>query len=254
MRERMVAGNWKMHGSLVSNKALLDGVIAGLAGVEGVHCAVCVPFPYLFQAQFALQNTPIVWGAQNLSQYEKGAYTGEVAGSMVRDLGCSVVIVGHSERRALYGEDDDIVAAKFVAAQQAGLIPILCVGETLAEREQGITGQVVERQIQAVVARAGIEAFARCVIAYEPVWAIGTGKTATPQQAQEVHAFIRGLLAQQRPELAARIMILYGGSVKAANAPDLFAMADIDGGLIGGASLDANEFVAICKAAARLAA
>ncbi len=248
MRERMVAGNWKMHGSLVSNKALLDGIIAGLAGSEGVRCAVCVPFPYLFQAQFALQNTGIVWGAQNLSQHEKGPYTGEVAGSMLRDLGCSVVIVGHSERRALYGEDDDTVAAKFVAAQQAGLMPILCVGETLAEREQGITGQVVARQLEAVVARAGIEAFARCVIAYEPVWAIGTGKTATPQQAQEVHAFIRGRLAEQAAELAQRIVILYGGSVKAANAADLFAMPDIDGGLIGGASLDANEFVAICKA------
>ncbi|MEO1767936.1 triose-phosphate isomerase [Thiobacter aerophilum] len=251
MRERLVAGNWKMHGSLVENKALLDGVVAGLTGLEGVRCAVCVPYPYLFQAQFALQNTSIQWGAQNMSQYEKGAYTGEVSGAMLRDFGCTFVIVGHSERRALFGEDDATVAAKFVAAQKAGLTPILCVGESLAEREQGITQQVVERQIQAVVDQAGLDGFRHCVIAYEPVWAIGTGKTATPEQAQEVHAFIRGLFAPHDAALAQSLVILYGGSVKGSNAAQLFAMPDIDGGLIGGASLNAEEFVTICKAARR---
>jgi triosephosphate isomerase len=251
MRERLVAGNWKMHGNLVENKALLDGVVAGLSGVQGMRAAVCVPYPYLFQVQFALQNTPILWGAQNVSQHEKGAYTGEVSTTMLRDFGCTMVIVGHSERRALYGEDDATVAAKFVAAQQGGLLPVLCVGETLGEREKGITSQVVERQIQAVVDKAGLEAFKRCVIAYEPVWAIGTGKTATPEQAQEVHAFIRGLFAPLDADLAANLIILYGGSVKGSNAAQLFGMPDIDGGLIGGASLNVDEFVAICKAAQR---
>lgn len=251
MRERMVAGNWKMHGSLVDNKALLDGIVSGMAGIHNVHCGVCVPFPYIFQAQFTLQNTEIVWGGQNCSQYEKGAYTGEVAPSMLRDMGCSVVIVGHSERRALYGETDDVVADKFVAAQQAGLIPILCVGETLDEREKGVTADVVERQLQAVLNKAGLEGFARCVIAYEPVWAIGTGKTATPEQAQEVHAYIRALFSELNKGLSENMLIIYGGSVKGSNAADLFAMPDIDGGLIGGASLDAKDFLAICKAAQR---
>jgi triosephosphate isomerase len=251
MRERLVAGNWKMHGNLIENKALLEGVVAGLSGVQGVKAAVCVPYPYLFQVQSTLQNTPIQWGAQNVSQHEKGAYTGEVSTTMLREFGCAMVIVGHSERRALYGEDDATVAAKFVAAQQGGLLPVLCVGETLDEREKGITSQVVERQVRAVLDRAGLEAFKRCVIAYEPVWAIGTGKTATPEQAQEVHAFIRGLLVQLDAELGANLVILYGGSVKGSNAAQLFNMPDIDGGLIGGASLNAGEFVAICKAAQR---
>lgn len=251
MRERMVAGNWKMNGSLVSNKALLDGIVAGMAGIHNVHCAVCVPAPYIFQAQFALQGTEIVWGGQNCSQHEKGAYTGEVAPSMLRDMGCSVVIVGHSERRALYGESDEMVADKFVAAQQAGLIPILCVGETLEEREKGVTANVIERQLQAVLNKAGLEGFARSVIAYEPVWAIGTGKTATPEQAQEVHAYIRALFAEHNKGLSENMLILYGGSVKGSNAADLFAMPDIDGGLIGGASLDVNDFMAICRAAQR---
>jgi len=253
MRERMVVGNWKQHGSLISNKTLLDGITVGMAGIKGVHCAVCVPFPYIFQVQFALQGSEIVWGAQNVSQHEKGAFTGEVSASMLRDLGCSVVIVGHSERRALYGETDAMVADKFVAAQQGGLIPILCVGESLEEREQGITANVVERQLQAVVDKVGMDGFARCVIAYEPVWAIGTGKTATPEQAQEVHAYIRALLSEHNKGLSENVMILYGGSVKASNAAELFSMPDIDGGLIGGASLDVNEFVSICKAAARAA-
>lgn len=253
MRERMVVGNWKQHGSLISNKTLLDGIMTSMAGTKGVHCAVCVPFPYLFQAQSALQGSEIAWGAQNMSQHEKGAFTGEVSASMLRDLGCSVVIVGHSERRALYGETDAMVADKFVAAQQGGLIPILCVGESLQEREQGITEKVVERQLQAVLDKVGTDGFTGCVIAYEPVWAIGTGKTATPAQAQEVHAYIRAFLSEQNKPLSENVMILYGGSVKASNAVELFSMPDIDGGLIGGASLDVNEFVSICKAAARVA-
>lgn len=253
MRERMVIGNWKMHGSLVSNKSLLDGILSGLASAPTVRCAVCIPFPYLFQAQFTLQDTGIVWGAQNVSQHEKGAYTGEVSAAMLRDMGCHITLVGHSERRALFGEDDATVAEKFVAAQQAGLVPILCVGETLEEREKNLTAAVVERQLQAVLDKVGMERLARAVTAYEPVWAIGTGKTATPQQAQEVHACIRALFARHNSQLAEKTMILYGGSVKAANAAELFAMPDIDGGLIGGASLDAKEFVSICKAAQRKA-
>ncbi len=249
MRAQMVLGNWKMHGSLVGNKTLLDGVLAGLAGVDSVHCGVCVPFPYLFQAQFILQGSQVIWGAQNVSQHEKGAFTGEVSVGMLNDLGCNIVLVGHSERRAIYGEDDATVAEKFVAAQKAGIKPILCVGETLEEREKNITADVVKRQLLAVVDKAGLDALKDCVVAYEPVWAIGTGKTATPQQAQEVHAFIRGLFAEKNAELAENLTILYGGSVKASNAVELFSMPDIDGGLIGGASLDINEFVSICKAA-----
>lgn len=249
MREKLVAGNWKMHGSLSENKALLDAILPQLADLSRASCAVCVPFPYLSQVQSVLQNSNISWGAQNLSQQEKGAYTGEVSASMLLDFGCKYVLVGHSERRALYGEDDATVAAKFVAAQKAGLTPILCVGESLDEREANITEQVVARQMDAVLAVAGVAAFSKAVVAYEPVWAIGTGKTASSEQAQAVHAFIRGKIAADSAEVAAGLVIQYGGSVKAGNAAQLFAMPDIDGGLIGGASLSADEFVAICRAA-----
>lgn len=249
MRVRMVLGNWKMHGSLISNKTLLDGLLSGISGIKDVTCGVCVPSPYLFQAQFILQSSAVLWGAQNVSQHEKGAYTGEISVSMLRDLGCSLTLVGHSERRAIYGESDATVAEKFVAAQLAGIKPVLCVGETLEEREKNITNDVVKRQLLAVVDKAGLEAFENGVLAYEPVWAIGTGKTASPQQAQEVHAFIRGLFAEKDRELAQSLTILYGGSVKASNAAELFSMSDIDGGLIGGASLDSAEFVSICKVA-----
>jgi triosephosphate isomerase len=251
MREKLVVGNWKMHGSLAANKALLEALAAEAASLEGMSCGVCVPYPYLGQAQSVLQGTAIGWGAQNLSQYEKGAYTGEVSASMLLDFGCEYVIVGHSERRALYGEDDATVAAKFVAAQQAGLLPILCVGETLQEQEDGVTEAVVSRQLGAVIGKVGVAALARAVVAYEPVWAIGTGKTATPDQAQAVHAFIRGKIAALDPQVAAKLVIQYGGSVKGSNAAELFAMPDIDGGLIGGASLDAGEFLTICRAALR---
>ena len=249
MREKLVAGNWKMHGSLAENKALLDALVPQLASLKGASCAVCVPFPYLFQAQSSLQSTNIAWGAQNLSQHEKGAFTGEVSASMLLDFGCKYALVGHSERRALFGEDDATVAAKFVAAQKAGLTPILCVGESLTEREANITEQVVARQLDAVLAVAGVAGLAKSVVAYEPVWAIGTGKTASPEQAQAVHAFIRAKVAVASAEVAKGLVIQYGGSVKAANAAQLFSMPDIDGGLIGGAALSADEFVAICRAA-----
>ena len=248
MRRKLVAGNWKMHGSLAENEALLHGLLAGMADVKG-GVAVCVPFPYLAQAQRMLAGSAIAWGAQNMSQHAKGAFTGEVSASMLNDFSCRYVIVGHSERRALYGESDELVAEKFAAAQAAGLTPILCVGESLEEREGGITEQVVARQLDAVIARSGIAALAASVLAYEPVWAIGTGKTASPQQAQDVHAFIRGKLRALDADVAEGLIIQYGGSVKAANAAELFGQADIDGGLIGGAALNAEEFLAICRAA-----
>lgn len=249
MRRKLVAGNWKMHGSLSQNKALLEGLLAGAANLGAMDCAVCVPFPYLAQAQSLLQGGKIAWGAQNLSQHEKGAFTGEVSAAMLLDFACKYAIVGHSERRALFGDDDMTVAAKYVAAQKAGLTPILCVGETLQERETNITEQVVARQLDAVIQVAGVESLKRAVVAYEPVWAIGTGKTASPDQAQAVHAFIRGKIAALDKGVAGGLVIQYGGSVKGANAAELFSMPDIDGGLIGGAALDANEFLTICRAA-----
>lgn len=249
MRKKLVAGNWKMHGSLVENKALLDALLLELGQQREMGCIVCAPFPYLAQVQSILSGSALTWGAQNVSNHMKGAYTGEVSTAMLQDFGCAYVIVGHSERRALYGEDDATVAAKFAAAQAAGLIPILCVGETLEEREAGVTEAVIGRQLDAVLAVSGIASLERAVVAYEPVWAIGTGKTASPQQAQAVHAFIRGKLAALDKNVAASLVIQYGGSVKAANASELFAQPDIDGGLIGGASLVADEFIAICRAA-----
>ena len=248
MRRKLVAGNWKMHGSLAENEALLAGVLAGVAGAK-TDVAVCVPFPFLAQVQAKLAGSPVAWGAQNLSQHGKGAFTGEVSAAMLRDFGCKYVIVGHSERRALYGETDELVAEKFEAAQAAGLVPILCVGETLGDREGGITQEVVARQLDAVIAKSGVAALADAVVAYEPVWAIGTGKTATPEQAQAVHAFIRGKIAALDPAVAEGLIIQYGGSMKASNAAELLAQPDIDGGLIGGASLVAEEFLAICKSA-----
>jgi triosephosphate isomerase len=248
MRKKLVAGNWKMHGSLAENAALLSALKPALAGIEAV---VCVPFPYLAQAQAELTGSSIAWGAQNVSEQAKGAFTGEVSASMLLDFGCTYVIVGHSERRSLYGESDALVARKYVAAQAAGLTPILCVGESLAERESGVTEAVVSRQLDAVIDAAGVASLAKAVIAYEPVWAIGTGKTASPEQAQAVHAFIRGRVAALDASVADQLVIQYGGSVKAANAAELMVQPDIDGGLIGGASLVADEFVAICRAAAK---
>ncbi len=249
MRSKLVAGNWKMHGGLVQNQDLLKEIVAGIVGLQEVDVAVCVPYPYLSQVQSLLQDSHVSLGAQNVSQHAKGAYTGEVSAAMLADFQCRYIIVGHSERRALYGEDSATVALKFRAAQAARLVPILCVGETLDQRESAITEQVVADQLDAVIELEGINALAASVIAYEPVWAIGTGKTATPAQAQDVHAFIRNRIAAHNLEVATGIKILYGGSVKANNAAELFAMPDIDGGLIGGASLIADEFITICRAA-----
>lgn len=249
MRRKLVVGNWKMYGRLARNQELLKGVLAGVRDFHEADYAVCVPYPYLAQAQALLHGSNVAWGAQNVSPNEEGAYTGAVAPGMLTDFACKYVIIGHSERRGLFHESNEIASAKFVAAQQAGLTPIFCVGETLAERESGITEQVVATQLDAVLNRAGVQALSKAVIAYEPVWAIGTGKTASPEQAQAVHAFIRGRVAGHDSRVAQGLCILYGGSVKAANAEALFGMADIDGGLIGGASLVVEEFVAICRAA-----
>src|SRR4051812_40440543 len=232
-RSRLVAGNWKMHGSRQANRALLGEILEQQAA--GAECAVCPPFPYLAQAAEQLKGSAVALGAQNVSEHAQGAYTGEVSAAMLADLGCRYAIVGHSERRQLYGEGDALVAKKFAAARSAGLTPILCVGETLAEREAGRTEEVVARQLGAV-------AFSEAVLVYEPVWAIGTGRNATPEQAQEVHAFLR-------KKVPAGTVILYGGSVKPQNAAAIFAMRDVDGGLIGGASLVAADFVAILRAA-----
>ena len=247
MRRKLVAGNWKMHGSLAENDALLTAVLSGMGDVKA-DVAVCVPFPYLAQVQAKLSGSSIAWGAQNMSQQAKGAFTGEVSAAMLNEFGCKYVIVGHSERRALYGESDEVVAEKYAAAQAAGLTPILCVGETLREREECITEQVVGRQLDAVLAKSGVASLAKAVVAYEPVWAIGTGVTATPDQAQAVHAFIRGKIRALDAGVADGLVIQYGGSVKGSNAAELFAQPDIDGGLIGGASLMAADFLAICKA------
>ena len=251
MRGRLVAGNWKSNGNLASNQRLLEHVRAGASRLRGVECAVCVPYPYLFQTQQLLADAAVAWGGQDVSQFGAGAFTGAVTAAMLVEFGCRYAIVGHSERRNVFGESDAVVAAKFAAAMTAGLTPILCVGETLQERETGVTEQVVGRQLDAVISGAGIAALGKAVVAYEPVWAIGTGKTATPEQAQAVHGFIRNRIAVSDVAVAAALRILYGGSVKAANAAQLFGKPDIDGGLIGGASLVAEEFTAICRAAER---
>jgi triosephosphate isomerase len=238
-----------MNGNLASNQSLLKSLIPLLKPISGTRCAVCVPYPYLYQTEQLLRGSGIAWGAQDVCEYDHGAYTGGVSAGMVADFGCRFVLVGHSERRALFGDTDKTVALKFAAVLKAGLTPILCVGETLSERDAGVTEQVVARQMDAVIAHSGLTSLAQAVMAYEPVWAIGTGKTASPDEAQAVHAFIRGRVAEQDMRVADSLLLLYGGSVKAANAGQLFAMPDIDGGLIGGASLVAEEFAAICKAA-----
>jgi triosephosphate isomerase len=248
MRQPLVAGNWKLNGNRQSIDKLLQGILGGMQDVKKAEVAVCAPYIYIPQVADSLKNSTIKYGAQNVSEYESGAYTGEISATMLQEFGCNYAIVGHSERRSIYGETDQQVANKFVSAQKAGIRPILCVGELLEERESGETEAVVARQLDAVVDTAGIESLKDAVIAYEPVWAIGTGKTASPEQAQEVHAFIRQRLADNNAEVADLVQILYGGSVKADNAQSLFAQADIDGGLIGGASLDAKDFLSICCA------
>lgn len=249
MRQPLVAGNWKMNGSRESVGSLLDGIKAGLAEVRVAEVAVCPPAIFIPEVQARMFGTTVAWGGQDLSVHDKGAYTGETAASMLLDYGCKYVIIGHSERRTYHGETDAVVAEKYEAAMKAGLVPIFCIGETLDEREGGITEEVVARQVDAVIDRLGVQALADGVIAYEPVWAIGTGKTATPAQAQEVHAFIRGRVASHDAGVAAGVRVLYGGSMNAANAAELLAQPDIDGGLIGGASLKAEDFLTICRAA-----
>jgi triosephosphate isomerase (TIM) len=249
MRRPLIAGNWKMHGSRAENAELIEALLLGLPGQTPVEIAVCPPFVYLWESARLLKSSSIALGAQSVCAEAVGAFTGEVSASMLKDVGCKYVIVGHSERRAIYKEDDALVARKFLAAQSQGLIPMLCVGETLEEREREQTMQVISRQLAAVLDLAGAPALRTAVIAYEPVWAIGTGKNATPAQAQEVHAHIRAAVAARDAKIAADVRILYGGSVKAANARELFAMPDVDGGLVGGASLKADEFLKICASA-----
>ena len=251
MRSKAVVGNWKLNGSLAANDALLKALLKEIPRDGSAACAVCVPYPYLAQVRDVLKGTPIGWGSQDVSRFEKGAYTGDVSAQMVAEFGSRHAIVGHSERRTVFGDTDAVVVEKYAAAKKAGLAPIFCVGETLEERENAATEAVLARQIDALLEKSGAQALEGGIVAYEPVWAIGTGKTATSAQAQEAQAFIRGRIAAKAKDVAAKLPILYGGSVKAANAAELFAMPDVDGGLIGGASLVAEEFVSIWRSADR---
>ena len=249
MRRKLVVGNWKMHGSIATNRALLEKVVAGLYTCYHADFVVCVPYPYIAQAQILLAGSNLYWGAQNLCSTRDGASTGAVSPAMLTDFGCTHAIVGHSERRSQFHETDDTAAARFNAAREAGLVPIFCMGETLEEREADWTEYIIGRQLDSILRRFGPQALANAVLAYEPLWAIGTDRAATPEQAQKVHAFIRNRIARCDPAIAREVRILYGGSVTPANAAQLFAMPDIDGGLIGRASLHAEEFVPICWAA-----
>lgn len=247
----LIAGNWKMNGSLAASEELVTALRDGVGETSRAEMLVCPPFTYLDRTAQWLNGSRIGLGAQNIcAQQGSGAYTGEVSGAMLVDVGCRYAIVGHSERRTLYGETDAVVTEKFRAARAVGIVPILCVGESLEEREKGATEAVVTRQIEALAKVLGIASLAGAVVAYEPIWAIGTGRTATPSQAQEVHALVRRLIAEQDATIASELRILYGGSVKGANAAELFAEKDIDGGLVGGASLNPEDFLAIFRAAA----
>jgi triosephosphate isomerase len=249
MRRKLVVGNWKMNGSIATNKVLLEALVQGLKGFDNADYVVCVPYPYLAQAQSLLQGTNIGWGAQNLCSTRNGALTGAVAPHMLLDYGCTHVLIGHSERRSQFHETDDTAAARFSAALAAGLIPVFCMGESFEERQSDWTEYIVGRQLDSIIRRYGPQALDKAVLAYEPLWAVGSDNPATPEQAQEVHAFIRDRVAKLDEGIAAKVPILYGGSVTHANAPDLFSMPDIDGGLIGRASLKADEFIAIGRAA-----
>lgn len=246
MRTTWVIGNWKMNGNVASNAALLEALVADKQLSSNVKVAVCVPYPYLAQAKLALSKSNVVIAAQDVSQFESGAYTGEVSAQMLKDFGVSLVLTGHSERRSLFGDGDAQVAAKTKAALNAGLTPVLCIGETLSERESGQAKTVVLSQLKAVVDVVGADGLAQCVLGYEPVWAIGTGKTASPEQVQEVHGWLRSALKELNIE---NVSVVYGGSVKASNANEIFGQVDVDGGLIGGASLISEEFLAIVAAA-----
>jgi len=246
MRQSIVMGNWKMNGSRSEGIELANAIIAGLSdGDKGI--AVCVPTVYLSDIENVVRNTPLALGGQNVADHESGAYTGETSALMLKETGCSYALVGHSERRSYYGDTNESVAARFCQAQKEGIIPVLCIGETLEERESDTTFAVIDEQLNAVIDMAGVDALANSVIAYEPVWAIGTGKTASDAQAQEVHKYIREQIAAKSQAIAENVQIVYGGSVKPDNAKAIFAMPDIDGGLIGGASLDAASFLAIYK-------
>lgn len=249
MRQPLVAGNWKLNGSLSSISELISGIREQLLTVNNAELAVCPPYIYLSHVQELLEGVNISLGAQDCSDQESGAYTGEVAAAMIKEFGCKYIIIGHSERRHIYGDRNDTVATKFAHVVKNGLTPILCVGETLEEREEGHTEVVISKQINAVLDLFGVEAFRKAVIAYEPVWAIGTGQVATPAQAQEVHEEIRLTLDAQNKDIAANIRILYGGSMKPENAKELLQQPDIDGGLIGGAALKADDFIGIALAA-----
>lgn len=249
MRRMMVAGNWKMHGSRTLAGDLLDAIVS--TDRSSIDVAVFPPSVYLAALVAAHGSSGVLIGAQDLSAHAEGAYTGEISGAMLRDVGCTHVLVGHSERRQYHAESSEQVAEKFLAAQAVGLVPVLCVGESLEQRDSDRTEKVISDQLAAVIDRAGIASFSDAIVAYEPVWAIGSGRTATPDQAQHVHAFIRDIFAKEDVKLSSSLRILYGGSVKASNANDLFAQADVDGGLVGGASLIASDFVAICAAASR---
>lgn len=248
LRNRFVLGNWKLNGSLAANSVLLTRLAEGISAADSRNCGICVPYVYLAQAQNLLRGSAISWGSQDVSRYEAGAYTGEVSALMVAEFGSRLAIVGHSERRSVFGDSDAVVAQKFARVKKAGLIPVFCVGETLDERESGRTGQVVMRQLDAVIAANGIGALHGAILAYEPVWAIGTGKTATPAEAETVHERLRQHVVQADADVGNALPILYGGSVKASNAAELFSMPNIDGGLIGGASLVVDEFLGIWRA------
>ena len=246
MRKTIVAGNWKMNASKDSVDNLIKDLLTGMDGITS-EVLVCAPFPYLAQVELLIQGSKVMLGAQNLNTNSSGAYTGEVSADMIKDFGARHVIVGHSERRSLYGETSAMVAEKTKAALNAGLTPLLCIGESIEQRDSGNTEAVIEKQLRAVIELVGIEAFNQIIVAYEPVWAIGTGVTATPEQAQEAHLFIRSLLAKNDESVAQKTPILYGGSMNASNASELISCADIDGGLIGGAALKAEDFLQICK-------
>lgn len=249
MRRKLVVANRKMNGTLASNKAFIEGLLAGTENFREADYAVCTPHPYLFQAEILLKNSSIAWGGQNMSRYESGAYTGSVSPGMLKEFGCEYVIIGHSERRQRGHDTDHSIGERFDVANKAGLKPIFCMGETLEEYEEGITDVVTIRQLNAVISEIGVKGLANGILAYEPIWAIGTGKAASPEHAQNILSFLRGHIELLDAEIAENIRILYGGSVKADNAVKLFSMPDIDGGLVGGASLITDEFVAICQAA-----
>ena len=248
MGKKLVIANWKMHGNLATNKVLFQAYIDRLSSLKSTSVVVCVPYPYLAQAQSILQNTKIAWGAQNLSKDAVGAFTGEVSAAMLQDFGATYVIIGHSERATAYCESDENIATKFVQAQAHGLTPILCMGETLIEREAGVMQMAVGSQLDTIINNYGAAVFANSVVSYEPIWAIGTGLAASPEQAQSMHEFIRNKVAKLDPSAASKMKILYGGSVNPQNAVQLFVMQDIDGGLVGKCSLNAQEFEGICRA------